>query len=951
MPEQIVTDLLLNLEPYEAQINKAVEGMERYDTATVSATKDTKTFENSLGSASGKLNATKIAAEGAAAAEQNMAAAMVDVTKSTTATVAATDKLTAADQKQAQAVQGVTTEQQELSAQRTKDNQSFQGQSQAQVGALQKIKAEIAALNAKKLTLTDPKQIAAANTQLSKLTKEFNTLNTTSVKTGGGIKSALGSISQQVSTAIPQVGGLGGSFLGLLGPIGLAVGAAAGIGSAFINNMDAGQVFFDGLSRTAGIVFDKLTGKFIEVKNSITDVYDNLSSGESVFGRVFGTYVEAITIPLQLTKRLVGFIGDITGISAAIEDAAQEGFQLAQAYDDIDEAQTKNIVTNAELDKQVGELNVKLRNRTTSEAERLKIGEQIGKLETERAANELKVLKDITAARQREVDNELKSGKGVSDEKARALAEAKAAEINASAQSIELLERTQNRTDQIRQQGDAKRKAAADKAAAEEKKIADARLALEEELNKASIALLDERSKAEAEALNTRDARVEKAAGDAALLVQIEEQYQADVQAIRDKAAQDAEDIANKQAQALQNAQLGSAQNRLQQLQAEQEIALQLAIQNGEDVQQLVLDQLQEQSELQQEVADIRLAQLTDQYNADFAALDGNLIAQLDRLEQFNLDKQALQQEANDKEIQAKQQLLELNAELDSAEAALGQSRIDAAAAAGSVISQLAGDSAEAAKAGLVVQKAAAVAQVISTTSAATAAAQAAAAAIPPILAPGVPNPAFPVAQAISIAQIARLRISAGINIAQIIAQVIGGFDKGGHVSDSKGGRIKASHGIPITKPGGDNRLVTAKVDELFINAVQERKAEAIHPGIFAEIGVSGFPKGTHINRDDHSIYAPNDSYLTNRYEVSNMAAPNLTTHTKWISSAAEVNSYVEGRTTNITYNSTSTTSSTFSDKKLVGATNLVHKEAKKQTEILAALYAGASKRPNKRLH
>ena len=78
-----------------------------------------------------------------------------------------------------------------------------------------------------------------------------------------------------------------------------------------------------------------------------------------------------------------------------------------------------------------------------------------------------------------------------------------------------------------------------------------------------SLELLDERTKAEQAALNTRDTRVEKAAGDATLLIQIEQQYQTDLQSIRDKAAADAEQVANKQAQALQSAQLSSAQNRL----------------------------------------------------------------------------------------------------------------------------------------------------------------------------------------------------------------------------------------------------------------------------------------------------------------------------------------------------------------------------------------------------
>jgi hypothetical protein len=872
MTENIVTDLVLNLGPFESQIDKAVDGMQRYDDASIEATKGTKTFENALGSATGKINATKVAVEGVAIATNNTATASKNLS----------------------GLSGIWD--------RVKTSVSGAGKNVTDFfkGARDGVKTAVG--------------------EVGGLRGIFGQLGTGIKSAFSGIGKSFGAIGSTIKGIIPQVGGLGGSLLGLLGPAGIAAGAIAVIGGAFISNIDAGATFFDGVARSGGIVFDKLTGVFKRVTGAIGDVWDALTDGETTIGKVFGFFGEVLQGVIAPLTAVVGLVSDITGIGDALADAAVEGQALAQAYDDIDEAQTANIKRNAELEAQIKKLEVQLRNRTLSEEERLAIGEQIVKLEDERAANELAVLQKITAAKRREAENELKNKFEVSDETKKALAEAEAAEINASSESVVREERTQNRIDQIRKQGDDKRRAAAEKAAAEAKKIAEGRLAVEQDLAKAESELLGERAKAEQAALATRDTRVEKAAGDATLLIQIEEQYQADLQAIRDKAAADAEAVANKQAQALQNVVLSSTEDRLSRLREEQDIELQLAQQAGEDVTALLQSQFDARAALEQQIKDIRLQQLEQQYEEEFAALDGNLIAQYDRQAQYELDRATLLNESAVSELEAKRELIEQTNELGRAEEELARSRIDAVASAGQIITQLAGESKAAAILGFAAQKAAAIAQVVTTTNSAIAAAQAAAAAVPPILPPGIPNPAFAIAQGISVAQIARLKVGAAINLAQILAQSVSGFDKGG-VVDSKGGRVKRADGVRIpTRPGGDNMLAFVQEGELYLNKKQRAKAEAAHPGIFGEIGVPGFSK------------------------------PDIVSQQRYISTLGAVNSYVEGRTTNVTYNNTSTTATRFSDKKMVGAIGQSTREAKKQTEILAMMAKGA-RRGNKRYY
>lgn len=860
MAEQIITDLLLNLGPFEQQIDKAVDGMQRYDDATVDATKGTKTFENALGSATGKINATKVAVEGVAIATNNTTNASKNVS-------------------------GLT-------------------------GIWDKVKTSVSGAGKNVLDFFKGARdgVKTAVGEVGGLRGIFGQLGTGIKSAFTGIGKSFGSIGSTIKGIIPQVGGLGGSLLGLLGPAGIAAGAIAAIGGAFISNTDAGATFFDGVARSGGIVFDKLTGVFKRVTSAIGDIWDALTDGETTIGKVFGFFtdvVEGLIAPLTL---VVGFVSDITGIGDALADAAAEGQALAQAYDDIDEAQTANIKRNAELEAQIKKLEVQLRNRTTSEEERLAIGEQIGKLEEERAANELAVLQKITAAKRKEAENELKNKFEVSDETKKALAEAEAAEINASSASVEREERTQNRIDQIRKQGDDKRRAAAEKAAAEAKKIAEGRLEVERELAKAEAELLGERAKAEQEALDTRNQRVEKAAGEATLLVQIEEQYQAELQAIRDKAAADAEAVANKQAQSLQDAVLGSAQNRLQALKDEQDLEVEIAQARGEDVTDLLREQLLERQAIEDEIRSIQLDKLEEQYEADYAALDGNLIAQFDRLAQFEIDKAELLSESRSQELEALQQQLEQEKAIQQAKQDTQQAAFDFTSNLTNLIRQSAGDNVEAQKAALALEKAASIAQIIVRTNTARLA----------IVAQGaLLGPAGPAYVALNTGL---LLGSSALAIGAILATKIEGFDKGGLV-DSKGGRVKRADGYRIpTRPGGDNMIAYVKEGELYLNEKQRRAAEELHPGIFGAAGVPGFSK------------------------------PDMTGHQRYISTLGAVNSYVEGRTTNVTYNNTSTTAQRFSDKKMVGAIGQTTREARKQTELLAMM-AKSTRRGNKRYY
>jgi hypothetical protein len=298
--------------------------------------------------------------------------------------------------------------------------------------------------------------------------------------------------------------GVLGKAVASLGPIGLAVlGVLGGLVSIFANT-DAGATYFDGLKRAGGIAFDKITG-------AVTGFFDALTDGQSTIGKVFGFLgdaIDTVTAPLQF---LVSGIGDLTGITQFFKDANKEGQELANAYDAIDQAQYENIKRNAELEKQVSSLNIRLRDRTLSQEDALKIADELAAKEKERAANELAILKMTTAAKQKEADNELKNKREVSDETARALAEAQAAEIKAAQQSENLQEQASVRVNLINEKAANQQAAIAAKQRAEAEKAAAQRKAAAEKAAAEAVKLAEQVAAATAKANDIKAAPKEEA--------------------------------------------------------------------------------------------------------------------------------------------------------------------------------------------------------------------------------------------------------------------------------------------------------------------------------------------------------------------------------------------------------------------------------------------------------
>lgn len=630
----------------------------------------------------------------------------------------------------------------------------------------------------------------------------------------------------------------GAQALLALGPIGIAITAlGAGLSKVFLNT-DAGQTHFDGLKRTGSIAFDKLTG-------TVVGFVDRIRDGNSAVGKLFSGIMDGVALVTWPVRTLLGLIGDLTGISDAIADANKEGQELAQMYDDIDEAQRKNIVRNAELEKQVSALNIKLRNRTLTEKERLDIAEQIAALEQERSENEIKILKDITAAKQKEADNELKNKKEVSDETARALEEAKAAEIRAAQSSAEISDRAAVRADMIRQQELAKNQAALDKKQAADEKAAQIEMERQQKIASARLQTADIARQAELEIRKAEatphDARVidlgeryrvevEKVKGAFKELAVLNEGNAEAIQminaemvdaliAIDRRRVIEEEALEKERVKAIGDINAGvsdralqSAQKRLAGLQAIHEAEIQQARANGEDLQALAEQQQADREALTAQIEAETFAKLNDRHKAEY---DAAVQAGADLLalnEQQGRERAELQAQFDAEE---KARLEAMNA----IRAEQAQFQMNLATGTADFLKAAAGENATAQAIALGIEKAAAIANIIVKMQEAIAVATAQAAANP-LLAPLV------------AARIGLLKGTAAMSIATILAQTIGQLQ--GHYEGTPyvEGRpdLPGSRDTFVRRLHKGERVVTAKD-----NAENWEMLEAMREGTISE--------------------------------------------------------------------------------------------------------------------
>ena len=292
---------------------------------------------------------------------------------------------------------------------------------------------------------------------------------------GNGFKAISGSIAQ-VGSQIPIIGGLASA----LGPVGIAAAAVAGGILAIAKNTDAGATAIDGFSRGAGLAFDRITGLATGLATRLADTFQN---AETSTGKAFDVIVKGAERVFQTEFPTLALLKDFFSADIA------EGQRLAEQFDRLQDLQSELNLQIAQNEVPLRKNLAALRDTTKSAEERLAIADNITRIEEQNLALRKQALRtelDIVGA---QIDQQV-ARKGEADDALRfRFNELRANLAQAEAESVSITERVAVRRAQIVEQEEARKKAARDKALEAQRKAEAEALKLAEDRAKAEDAI------------------------------------------------------------------------------------------------------------------------------------------------------------------------------------------------------------------------------------------------------------------------------------------------------------------------------------------------------------------------------------------------------------------------------------------------------------------------------
>jgi hypothetical protein len=195
--------------------------------------------------------------------------------------------------------------------------------------------------------------------------------------------------------------------------------AATGIGAlvialislgAYFTRTDEGAARLDGIMRALGAVVNILAKGFVflgekvfkafeDPKQAIKDlgefIYNNIINRfkavlvlVDAVGEAFkGNFTEAAKLAtdgvIQLNTGITNATDKLKEFGSEIAKAADEGYQLGLAFDDLEDREREFSIVQANTSKQINQLIIQSKNRTLAEKERIAIIDQAGRLETD----------------------------------------------------------------------------------------------------------------------------------------------------------------------------------------------------------------------------------------------------------------------------------------------------------------------------------------------------------------------------------------------------------------------------------------------------------------------------------------------------------------------------------------------------------------------------------------
>lgn len=226
-------------------------------------------------------------------------------------------------------------------------------------------------------------------------------------------------------------------------------------------------------------------GLIMQFLPQITALFNSSGEGADAFAKAMGIVNAIVQEGLKRLVALGGaafklFTGDfkgayeqgsaaLTNFAGAIDKAVNAGGALAESLDELEEKERAFGLASARTEKQINSLLTLSKNRTTSEAERIKLLERAEKLELGRNKQEIALAQErINLIKE---ENKIKAEDAdVQDERLKQ-AETKKVQLEMQTQSI--LEKIQNRKDQLADAAAERDRLRREKAAAAEAKRAE----------------------------------------------------------------------------------------------------------------------------------------------------------------------------------------------------------------------------------------------------------------------------------------------------------------------------------------------------------------------------------------------------------------------------------------------------------------------------------------------
>lgn len=459
-----------------------------------------------------------------------------------------------------------------------------------------------------------------------------------------------GGLVQRVKDQFSDLKGGVGSAVQSFGLLKTAI-AGTGIGLLIIafttlvtwfQKTDDGAKKLDGIMRGIGATIDILTNLLFKAGEALIKTFSNpkqamidlgnflvnnlinrfTALGEILEGIINLDFKQVANGSVQLATgvedasgKMKGLVDSTKQLGSEIGKAVDEGMELAEMLDKIDEDRRKTELASAQNEKLINRLLLQAKNRTTTEAERIALLDRAGKLEMQNhkmqvdlnaqniAAIEFELAQKIRAANTEVsirkktnaelvkllMDGKLKSGTIDDKKDLDRYNEVLIAREQLDMKSIEVQEKINNRRDALEQAAQQKREKAAEARRKKEEeqrkaledrqnaeleafqKIQDKEIALIQDETERKIAALNLQAQREKEAAEKSKANVELKAG---LVLAIENKLAADIAQVQadaaktqkdnsEKAAKEELDLKRRQAQAKADLEVALAQASL----------------------------------------------------------------------------------------------------------------------------------------------------------------------------------------------------------------------------------------------------------------------------------------------------------------------------------------------------------------------------------------------------